>query len=165
MSQIPSSLLHSSALTVKYGLFWFQETKTATAKMPNFRLQNGSPQTNGWRHGGYVHYVDTVYVTEVPEYVMPCMAKWQGASREKLKLASFVIYINFGEKSSGRFSVKIEKTWLQWRWYWWLFPNLKVKVMVSMLECFLVGKSRTELVVCSSKFSLRLEVIPRFFSH
>ena len=32
-----------------------------TAKMPNSRLQNSSPQTNGWRHGDYIHFLYTVY--------------------------------------------------------------------------------------------------------
>ena len=36
--------------------FWLQKTKMATAKMTNSRLQNRSPQTNGWRHGDYVHF-------------------------------------------------------------------------------------------------------------
>lgn len=41
-----------SSLSSKYGHFW---TKIATAKMSNWRLQSCSPQTNGWRHGDYVH--------------------------------------------------------------------------------------------------------------
>ncbi len=44
----------SSILLAKYGHFWLQKNKTVTVKMPNLRLQNGSPQTSGWCHGGYV---------------------------------------------------------------------------------------------------------------
>ena len=29
--------------------------------MPYSRLQNGSPQSNGWRHGEYIHFLYTVY--------------------------------------------------------------------------------------------------------
>lgn len=29
-------------------------------RIPNFRLQNASPQTNGWRQCGYVHFLCTV---------------------------------------------------------------------------------------------------------
>lgn len=30
-------------------------------KIPNLRLQDRSPQTKGWHHGGYVHYLYTAY--------------------------------------------------------------------------------------------------------
>ncbi len=53
--------LHSAVLLYKYGHYWFQKTKMATPRNPNSRLQNDSPQTNGWRHGGYVHLYYIVY--------------------------------------------------------------------------------------------------------
>ena len=36
---------------------WQPENKVAMAKMPNSRLQNGSPQTNGWRHSYFLYTV------------------------------------------------------------------------------------------------------------
>ncbi len=47
-------LLPSSTLSSKYGHFWLQKAKMATAKMPNSRFQNSNSQTNGWRHSGYM---------------------------------------------------------------------------------------------------------------
>ena len=44
----PCSFTSSS----KYGHFWPPKNKMATAVMLNLRLQKGSSQISGWRHGG-----------------------------------------------------------------------------------------------------------------
>lgn len=55
-SRIRLLLLPSSTVLSKYDHFRLQKTKMATSTMPDSRFQDSSPQTNGSRHSGCVHF-------------------------------------------------------------------------------------------------------------
>jgi len=61
MSQIHPSLLHSSNVSSNHGYFWLGKFTMVKAIMPKLKVQNESPWTNWWHHGGYVHSFYTVY--------------------------------------------------------------------------------------------------------
>lgn len=48
------------------------DAKTATVSGPNLRLQNGASQTNGWCHGGYIHFFHRVHECIYAEAVSLC---------------------------------------------------------------------------------------------
>ena len=40
---------------------------------PNRRLQNSSPQTNGWSHGCYIHFIQSMVVWPLLQLKLPCL--------------------------------------------------------------------------------------------
>ena len=52
--------------------FWLQKSKMEMVKMASMRLQNASPQTNGWYHGSYVNCSFYSLWSQRPQILIRC---------------------------------------------------------------------------------------------